>query len=149
MRGSESVPHVTFGIHEQGPRAAGTDVETKPHAVAPLNHELVDFARAGCSWNGRYAAPIKPARLPRVAFSIFVSVFTNENERLRTCSNMAGAKTSQAGSIPPLSRKSGKLKILTRFASAMPSARPMLSKTALARSLPATAIWYTSSAVRP
>src|ERR1700681_1548878 len=66
-------------------------------------------------------------------------------ERRDTSASIGGSNNSQAAVIPPPSRYSGKLKVLIRVASKVPSVIPTDSKMAWARGLPPFARLKTSS----
>ena len=60
-----------------------------------------------------------------VAFLYYLLVLVSMKLRFSTSANIAGANKSQAGNGPPLRRYKGKLKMLIKFARAVPRDRPM------------------------
>src|SRR6185369_9316781 len=66
-------------------------------------------------------------------------------DRREASASMGGSNNSHAAVMPPPNRYSGKLKVLIRDASSVPSETPTHSKMAWARSLPPLAKWKTSS----
>ena len=114
------------------PRSSTRSARVPPVPISiPIHMNLGSYV---CGFRPRADRPRRkrPASLPSVAFSIRVSRGA-EGEGAPRASRRAsaGRRSPSAGSTPPLSRYSGKLKMLTSMASATPSDSPIDLEDAL------------------